>query len=94
MNEELDLIASGLSPDLVQFRSQEMFEEYEEFKKSSMEKSGIEEYALTDDEEKTLFRSFLMHKMASFDMVLKELNKMMGMVITGMIDDMEVENGD
>ena len=70
MDEELDKISQGLSPELIQFKSQEYQEEFERFKAELLEKN---EGWLSDNDEgdEIAFRSFVMHKVAALDVVLQ-----------------------
>ena len=72
--DELSKIVNGLSPALIQFRSQEYKKEFDKFKADLIEKwEDAEENTEEDTAEmfdKIAFRSFIMHKIASLDVVL------------------------
>ena len=72
---DLDQIANGLSPDLVQFKSQEYREEFEKFKADLLKQKGVEDEWVDDDDDldDIAFRSFVMHKVAALDIVLSHI---------------------
>jgi hypothetical protein len=69
--DELQKIAHGLKPELIQFKSQEYHEEFEAFKADLLAQKRDTEWVEEDpDFEEAAFRSFVMHKIAAMDTVL------------------------
>jgi len=67
LNDQLKAISKGLTPELVQFKSQEYAVEFEDLMEDREEEMGE-----VPDEE-MMFRSFICHKVAGMELVLTRI---------------------
>jgi len=67
LNDQLKQISSGLTPELIQFKSREYAVEFEDLMEDMEEEMGE-----VPDEE-MMFRSFICHKVAGMELVLTRI---------------------
>jgi len=71
LDDELNIISSGLTPELIQFKSKEYNDEFNQFQDEYMKEQGID--SISAKVETQLFRSFICHKVAALEVVVNHI---------------------